>query len=280
MSKLIHVILIVLVSVLTSYPTLAQNNQQFNDLTTPESTQNWMTFKTDAQNAAKQLKVDNLVKIEKKALSLGKDDALFLAKNATTKDKLGYKHHRFQQTYKNITVEGAIFLVHEKDGVAKKANGYLVKQLAVNTKPTLSEAEALQRALASVAAKQYAWQNETFEKALQQTTQNVAVTYYPKGELRIISPITQFKQTDAYKLTYKFDIYATDPLSRAYIYVDAHTGTIVESLNRIHDTDVAGTGTSNYACNNPVALTCKNNFYYPVYNLLAMPLGIIMVVKL
>jgi len=61
---------------------------------------NWLTLKSADQTPAAEL-ANN-----KAALYLDTDDELTLY--ATNDDALGYRHYRYQQTYKGIPVEGAI----------------------------------------------------------------------------------------------------------------------------------------------------------------------------
>ena len=48
------------------------------------------------------------------------------------------------------------------------------------------------------------------------------------------------------RLAYKFDIYAEEPLYRAYVFIDAHTGDFIMENLRIHDVNVPATGNSSY----------------------------------
>ncbi len=50
-------------------------------------------------------------------------------------------------------------------------------------------------------------------------------------------------------LAYKFDIYATMPMSRSWIFVDATSGSIIATENRIHDVNVPASGPTLYDAN-------------------------------
>ena len=63
----------------------------------------------------------------------------------------------------------------------------------------------------------------------------------PEGEL-IYLPTEDGNLT----LTYKFDVYAVAPLSRQHIFVDATTGSVLETYDQIHHADVPADGTSLY----------------------------------
>src|SRR5690606_39324712 len=58
------------------------------------------------------------------------------------------------------------------------------------------------------------------------------------------------------RLAYKFDIYATAPLYRADVYVDAKTGQFIMENKKIHHANVPATGTSLY--NGTVSFTADN----------------------
>lgn len=151
---------------------------------------------------------------DKAALQLGANDQLQLL--STQNDQLGYRHYHYQQTYKDIPVEGAIYLIHEKNNRTKKANGKLIRHLSISTVPHVSEATALQTALQYVGAGVYAWENATHQNLIRQIEQREDATFYPSGELVVFDP--DFTQnTDNYELAYKFDIYAIAPLSRQVV---------------------------------------------------------------
>ena len=88
----------------------------------------WITFKAAEQISAQQLAQN------KSLLQLEANDKLQLLK--TEKDQLGFHHHRYQQTYKGIPVEGAIYLMHEKNDRVKHANGKSVSYTHL-TLPTI-----------------------------------------------------------------------------------------------------------------------------------------------
>ena len=136
----------------------------------------------------------------------------FLAKKATV-DETGMEHQRNQQFYKGIKVEFGTLITHTKNGNVTLINSELYNASSLNLIPTLSSAEGLQRAISNINATKYLWEDEQ---------QSLIVGYEkPQGEL-VIFPIVK---TGEVKLAYKYDIYATAPLSRQEVYIDAHTGT-------------------------------------------------------
>jgi len=101
---------------------------------------------------------------------------------------------------------------------------------ALNISPSLTEAQALQVALDHIAAERYKWQSAQNEAWLKVEQADSEATFYPKGELVIVENYRHSHERDEHlhpTLAYKFDIYAEQPLSRDYVYVDAHTGKVV-----------------------------------------------------
>ncbi len=216
-------------------PLTAQKNQ----VTPKQAQQDWTYFKPDQQISATQLAQN------KSALQLGADDDLQLL--STKNDDLGYRHYRYQQTYKGIPIEAAIYLMHEKNNRTKKANGKLISHINIHTVPHLSESVALQAALQYVGADVYAWEDATHQALIQQAEQCEEATFYPSGDLVIIDP--NFGQNpDNYRLAYKFDIYAITPLTRQVVYIDAQNSAVLKSIERLHScTDTPASGNSNYS---------------------------------
>ncbi|OGX89854.1 hypothetical protein BEN49_24285 [Hymenobacter coccineus] len=144
-------------------------------------------------------------------------------------DALGFTHQKFAQYYKGILVEHAAYTVHARGGAVESASGDYEKLTGLNTTPTLGMARALDKALGYVGATKYMWQDAGEEADLKQQTSDPAATYRPQGELVIVrnersqTPAQQGKLT----LAWKFNVYAQEPVSRAYIYVDAQSGEVV-----------------------------------------------------
>ena len=82
-----------------------------------------------------------------------------------------------------------------------------------------------------VDAKSYLWTNAEASKSMQYKK--------PEGEL-VIFPVLE-NGNSTFKLAYKFDIYATAPVSRGYVYINAHNGgflynePIIKHFNNVID---------------------------------------------
>jgi len=129
-------------------------------------------------------------------------------------DKIGFTHTKYQIYFMDIPVEGSVYTVHSNNGRIHSANGKYLKGQNISVKPSLSEKDAFDKAVNHTHAKKYLWESGNSQR--------------PQGELTILQVDT------TYVLTYKFDIYASEPLSRKYVFVDAHSGEIVKTLDRIH----------------------------------------------
>jgi bacillolysin len=135
------------------------------------------------------------------------------------------------------------------------ANGMWFDGITVNTTPALTSIQAVEKATAFVGAAEYRWQNASEEAWLKVITQNENATYYPAGELVIVCRNGDIMAKD-YVLAWKLDIYASSPVSRQWIFVDANTGAIVHTRNRIHNIDVPGSGNTMYS--GTQSFTCDN----------------------
>lgn len=174
----------------------------------------------------------------------------------TEQDRLGFTHERVSQTYNNIRVEDGEYIIHSKNGYVQMANGMWFDGITLNTNAAITKDQAVAKAVAYVGASLYRWQMPEMEAAYKEITGNPNATYYPGGELVIVCRNGDIMKKD-YVLAWKLDVYAADPVSRQWIFVDAQTGAIVHTKNRIHNIDTPGTGTTMYA--GTQSFTCDSN---------------------
>jgi len=160
-------------------------------------------------------------------LQLTTDDQMLATRTET--DKLGFAHEKYNQYYKGIKIEHATYTLHARQGKVESMSGKVERIQNLNVTPSLDATAALRQALAFVGARQYMWEDQAEEAGLRQEQNNSTATYRPQGELVIVRNMhtTKAEQLDKPALAWKFNIYAKAPLSRAFIYVDAHTGEIV-----------------------------------------------------
>lgn len=162
-------------------------------------------------------------------LKLRPVDKLVLQKSHT--DPIGFRHYKYQQYHKGIRVEYGTYTLHTKNNRISSMSGEF-KQVddAFDTHATLTEAQALTAALEHIAATRYKWQSIQNEAWLKAESGDSEATFYPKGELVIVENLKDRYEREKYRqlgLAYKFDIYAEQPLSRDYVYIDAHTGEVL-----------------------------------------------------
>lgn len=150
---------------------------------------------------------------------LGLKDNQSFSKMKTESDKEGFTHEKFQLYEQGVKVEFANYTLHSKQGKLVSMNGEYYALENVKTTPKLSSQAAFDRAIAITGAKEYLWEKP----------EDAAVMGYekPKGELVLLPAMEeqgQERKSDKVRLAYKFDIYATNPLSRGDLYIDAETG--------------------------------------------------------
>ncbi|WP_374174375.1 M4 family metallopeptidase [Flavobacterium tructae] len=153
---------------------------------------------------------------------LGLKDNQSFSKIKIESDREGFTHEKFQLYEQGIKVEFANYTLHSKEGKLVSMNGEFYALQNVKTTPKLSSKAAFDRAVAYTGAKQYLWENP----------QDAAAMNYekPKGELVLLPAMEEQGETrksDKVRLAYKFDIYATNPVSRGDLYIDAETGKVL-----------------------------------------------------
>lgn len=136
----------------------------------------------------------------------------------------GVQVDKFQQYNNGIKVEHGVFKAISSKNIVQgfSAEFYNLPSMAVN--PGLSESAALQKALNHVGATTYAWD---YIQSLGNSPEITAAynEVYPKGELVMVD--NYLTPAVDVSLAYKFNVYAAEPLSRAYVYVDATNGQIL-----------------------------------------------------
>lgn len=165
------------------------------------------------------------------------------------KDQIGYTHERFQQYYKGIKVEKGVYIVHSREGVIESLSGEHKLIEDINTNPSISATEAIEKAKSFVNAEKYMWEQEK--------------AYTPEAELVIVEHDYGKHPKDKHEmvLAYKTDIYATKPLRRDHIYVDAQTGEIVHVNAIIKTAEATGTADTRYSGTKSISTDSYNGSY-------------------
>ncbi len=148
-------------------------------------------------------------------------------------DQMGFTHARHQQYFKNTKVEFGNYVAHSKNGKVVSLSGdYKKVNDNFDIRASLTEASALAAALNTVNAIEYMWNTEDASDSYKK----VKGKFAPQGELVLIENFqgnTQ-EEKNQMRLAWKFDIYATSPLSRADVYIDAKNGEHIFSNQIIH----------------------------------------------
>ena len=176
---------------------------------------NLITFKENSN-----IKNSNSTQIFKDQLGLKAQQSLNSI--STEIDDLGFNHEKFQLFHKGVKVEFATYSIHSKQGKVTSMSGEFYNIPDVSNAPQISAQDAFIMAKNYTGAKSYMWEN---------TVEAESIKYQiPVGELvflPIIDAEVKKQDFDNVKLAYKFDIYATNPVSRGDLYIDANTGEIL-----------------------------------------------------
>lgn len=159
------------------------------------------------------------------------------------KDALGEVHYRCQQTWHGIPVREAIFIMHTRNGNLISVNGTLFSSIQPVNQLLISGPQAFEQAKKYVGASVYMWEKPQEEALLKQMSGNPEATYLPEGRKVILYD----RNTGSFRYSWVFDLYATSPLSRQDVYVDAGSGKVLHALNKIYTTDVSGTAVTKYS---------------------------------
>ena len=159
-------------------------------------------------------------------------------------DELGFVHYRYQELLDNIPVSYAYYVIHVKAGKVVSMNGLLFDRIDSSTL-ILNSVKALENAKAFVSAKEYMWENQLEENLLKRQTGNLQASYLPTPELQYVVNPSNLDQK--IKLGYQVTIYASNPLSKQNVFIDAMTGGVLYVENLLHFKDVKGIANTVYS---------------------------------
>ena len=148
-----------------------------------------------------------------------------------TEHVAGAGFERFQQYYKGIRVEHGQFTAFTRKGLLISLNGEFYDLRNLDTRPVLTEKQALELAFKSIGASEYVYEyvnkfrNGINAPKIADKLNELYDNYQPKGELVIVDDYSTPESDPA--LAYKFNIYASEPLSRDWVYVNAQSGKIM-----------------------------------------------------
>lgn len=174
-------------------------------------------------------------------------------------DKLNETHQRFQQTYNDIPLFDANFIVHSKNNKVFAINGNLRNDIITVNQIVLSEPQALVFALKKLPAEVYKWETPGNEVFIKYLTKDPNATYYPKGKLVLYPEING--EGNLYRYAYMFNVYSSKPLHREEIYIDSQTGDVLFENNRINTADSTGTAVTRYSGTQTIKTSYANEMY-------------------
>ena len=244
----------IVMNLITSQDIIAQDRFNFNDATVISYSKLTNLPNFIKINADQKLNANGFNDWIKKSFNL--DASITFKPYRTQRDETGMMHIRYKQYVNEYVIDGTMLIAHIKDGNIVSINGDFYQQINSNLSSSVSEQTALISALRKVNAKIYKWQNTNETNHMRMTKNDPTFSYVPKGELVVVHKSGADYSAASIRLAYKFNIYAEEPLSRAYIYVDAETGEVVSQEEIIHTADVIGTASTLYSGN--VTMTSDN----------------------
>lgn len=180
---------------------------------------------------ASKLNVENRSELLKEFLEASENTSFIKVDSKT--DDIGILHETFQQYFHAIPVEFGIYKAHVNNKIISAINGDYFPIKAINTVPYISETSAVSIAKRHVKSKTF-YKSSTNKMGYNGSKPKLVV--FPKME----------NISDINRLAYRLDIYVEQPLYRADVYVDAHTGEIIFENNKIHQSNAPASGTTLY----------------------------------
>lgn len=222
----------------------AQNNRKYKaenagNILKANSEPGWYYFREE-----KQVHEAEVFKQYAAVFGLTSNDEMRLEKKVT--DRAGFTHSKYRQYYRGIPVEGSMMIIHSRRGnIVYLVNGNIIRNITLPSYPTITETDALQKALSFLPSSKYLWLMPAFEKMKQQQENNPAATFFPKGKL-CIYPATRNEEllTTDYSLGWMFDIYINEPGKSKKIFVDALDRTIKNSYKLGYECNPGTAGTT------------------------------------
>ena len=171
-------------------------------------------------NEKSNYKISDSKQIFQEQLSLKSNQNYSILKTET--DQEGFTHQKFQLFEQGIKVEYATYTLHSKNGKITSMSGEFYNTKNTKTTATISAQDAFNKAIAYTGATKYMWDNQAEAELMNYQK--------PVGELVLLPNMTNQgleNSKDELRLAYKFDIYATAPISRGDLYIDAINGAIL-----------------------------------------------------
>jgi|GEM_PF-1243553 len=215
----------------------SQASKSLLEIAKPLATKGWYKINED-----EKISKEEFLNSYKKSLNLSTSDNFVT--HHSRQDKLGFTHDKVKQYYNNILVEGGVLNVHQKGGNVKSVSGFLAENIRINSKASISEKDALQTALNEINGKKYIWESSMGDELAKSFGFQSRMDYYPKAELIVLPSKISGKP---HALTYKFLIYSQEPEIIKYVYVDAHSNSVIYQRDAIESSNSEGTAITKYS---------------------------------
>ncbi len=148
------------------------------------------------------------------------DAARELSAIGTETDQLGHSRVSYQQIYQGVPVFGAVLRGHiDAEGKLSAVNGKFISEIAVNVVPRIDAVRAY-----SVAATAVQSQQPPLRESVDLTAKSATLMVYRTN-------LTRGLPGENY-LVYQVEV-TNDTTVREFVYVDAHTGKIVDQITGI-----------------------------------------------
>tara|TARA_R110002049_G_scaffold200971_1_gene371665 strand:- start:1385 stop:4921 length:3537 start_codon:yes stop_codon:yes gene_type:complete len=183
----------------------------------------------------------------------------------STVDEIGYTHNTYQQFFKEVKVEHATYVSHEKNGLIESISGFGLFLEDFSTSVSVAEQDALSNVLNFIGATTYKWQVFEEEQHIKMIMDDQSASYYPKGEQVIIANNAEYEKAD-YRLAWKFNVYAHEPMSRNEYYIDAKTKEVIFVNAQIHTGNVTGTAVTAYSGTQTITTDSISSSMYRLRN--------------
>ncbi len=172
-------------------------------------------------------------------------------------DKLDQTHIRYKLSVNNVLIHDAMIIVHANGNSIFAINGNVQSEAIANYSASITEATALNYALSFVDAEVYKWQLAEEEQFIKDYNNDSEASFFPTADMRII----RNKNSQNYRLSYRFNIYAHKPMSRQYVFVDAQNGEILFTNSLIHHSDSVGSALTKYSSTKTITTDLYNSSF-------------------
>lgn len=160
----------------------------------------------------------------KQTLGMRGDEGLVQISEQT--DGLGFTHIKYQQVYKSVRVETTALTFHLKETELISFSGSYGDGFQLSITPTISQSEAVKIGRTLVETDEY------------RPAEIPQLVVYPTDE--------------SYKLAFKVDVFGLSPIQRKFVFVDANSGAILASQDRIHEVESEGEAETRYSGNRTI----------------------------